>query len=96
MALNHNLGFSVLTCIPALEQVKEEARYLKAATTQRIQEVEVLRAEVNEFTNQELQQRKHLEDQSHSMLTVICASDRSRRSAAQLSYDEEQQAISVS
>lgn len=75
--------------------MKEDARYLKATTTQRSNEVETLRGEVNEFLLQEVQQRKFLDDQSHNVLTVICSGDRSRRSSAQLAYDEEQQAISV-
>lgn len=75
--------------------MKEDARYLKATTAQRSNEVEALRVEVNEFFTQEVQQRKSLEDQIHSVLTVICSGDRSRRSSAQLAYDEEQQAISV-
>jgi hypothetical protein len=78
------------------DQVIEEAKHLKSTTTQRAQDVEALLSELDEASLVELQQKTALEDQSHVGLSTICLVDRSRQTAAQLAYDEEQQAISVS
>lgn len=78
------------------DQVIEEAKHLKFTTTQRAQDVEGLLSELDDANLAESQQKTALEDQSHVALSSICLVDRSRQTAAQLAYDEEQQAISVS
>lgn len=78
------------------DQVIEEAKLLKFTTTQRAQDVEVLLSELDDANLAESQQKTVLEDQSHVALSSICSVDRSRQTVAQLAYDEEQQAISVS
>lgn len=77
-------------------QVIEEAKYLKSTASQRTQEIDSLRSELDEAILLEGQQKAALDDQSHLAVTTICTADRTRQSAAQLAYDEEQQLISVS
>lgn len=84
---------SIVVCC---DQVIEEAKHLKSTTTQRAQDVEGLLSELDEANLAESQQKTALEDQSLVGLSTICSVDRSRQTAAQLAYDEEQQAISVS
>ena len=55
-----------------------------------------MRSELDEAILLEGQQKAALDDQSHLAVTTICTADRTRQSAAQLAYDEEQQLISVS
>lgn len=74
--------------------VIEEAKHLKSTTSQRIQDVEALLSELDDANLAESQQKTALEDQSHVALGTICSVDRCRQTAAQLAYDEEQQAIS--
>lgn len=76
-------------------QVIEEAKYLKSTAAQRSQEVDALRSELDEAIIVEGQQKAALDDQNHLAVTTICTADRTRQSAAQLAYDEEQQLISV-
>lgn len=93
LVLRYSTSFR-LRC-PFLLQVKDEIKYWKATTAQRVQEVELLSTELDEVLVFEAEHGRALEEQVLTATLAICANDRARRIAAQLTYDEEQQALSV-
>ncbi|KAK4483931.1 hypothetical protein RD792_011140 [Penstemon davidsonii] len=78
-----------------LGAVVDEVKYVKSVRTDRIWQLDELRSRLQENMIVDSEQKKAFEDQIRSSLNTIIASDDSRRSLFQLSFDEEQQTIAV-
>lgn len=76
-------------------QVADEVKYIKSVAADRILQLDEMQIRMEESVSTESTQNKVLEDQIHSSLSAILASDDSRRSFFQLSLDEEQQIVAV-
>ncbi|KAD4386161.1 hypothetical protein E3N88_26330 [Mikania micrantha] len=74
-----------------LAAVSEEVRYLKNTTMDRTKQMDEFRVRMDENMSFDLNQLTNFEDEIHSSLNVILASDDSRRASFQLAHDEEQQ-----
>eukprot|EP01018_Ginkgo_biloba_P014188 Gb_28819 [translate_table: standard] len=84
---------SLLQRDKVLAAVRDETKYIKSTLAERLKQVQELRLELEEMSYLECQQKKGLEDEIQSNLTVICSSDGNRRIASRLAYDEDQQII---
>ncbi|KAJ7958905.1 BEACH domain-containing protein [Quillaja saponaria] len=76
-----------------LAAVSEEAKYMKTLKTERAQQLQELRARIDENSSGETSSKRAFEDEIQNSLTSILASDDSRRADFQLTYEEEQQNI---
>ncbi|GBG71673.1 hypothetical protein CBR_g9087 [Chara braunii] len=74
-------------------QLKDEMKYISQAQKQRMNDVEALKAELDEASAAESQQLRAMEEQRQTVLATIVNAETARRSALQLAIDEEQQAI---
>ncbi|KAH9329817.1 hypothetical protein KI387_001925, partial [Taxus chinensis] len=73
--------------------VRDELNYIKSSIAERQKQVQELRIELDEVSNLECLQKKQLEDELQSNLSMICSSDGNRRAASRLAYDEDQQFV---
>ncbi|GFP89566.1 beach domain-containing protein lvsc [Phtheirospermum japonicum] len=76
-----------------LGAVADEVKYIKSTTADRKLQLDELRSRMEENTAINSNQKKAFEDQLQSSLSIILASDDSRRSLFQLSLDEDQQIV---
>ncbi|GMH14034.1 hypothetical protein Nepgr_015875 [Nepenthes gracilis] len=76
-----------------LTAVSDEVKYMTTLKTARTKQLHDFRTSTEESFCMERSHKQALEDDVLSSLNAIVASDNSRRSAFQLSYDEEQQVV---
>ncbi|KAH6788519.1 binding protein [Perilla frutescens var. frutescens] len=89
-------GNSILNFIQKdrlLGAVADEVKYIKSVAADRMLQLDELRSRMEENMSIESTQKKASEDQIHSSLSAILASDDSRRSFFQLSLEEDQQIV---
>lgn len=92
-------SLSALTSITQVDsfnfQVSDEVKYIKTSQSDRTRQLVELNARIEEISSIDLSNMKVLEDEIKNSLSIILASDESRRAAFQLTHEEEQQNVAV-
>ncbi|XP_015579782.2 BEACH domain-containing protein B isoform X1 [Ricinus communis] len=78
-----------------LMAVSEELKYLKTSVSDRSKQLLELRARMDETTSVETANKKAFEDEIHSSLNTILASDDSRRATFQFAHEVDQQNVAA-
>ncbi|QHN94309.1 BEACH domain-containing protein B [Arachis hypogaea] len=76
-----------------LAAVSDEAKYMKTSKTDRDQQIQELHSRLDENSLAESSNKKVIEDEIQNSLNTVLASDESRRTEFQLTYEEEQQNV---